>query len=79
MRALHKEELAVVAGGIGAVSFWNDQSGNSQSNFQGGNSGTGAVFGIGVNNNFPAQLFGQNANVTGPIVAETSNNTSISL
>jgi hypothetical protein len=79
MRALYKEEMAVVAGGIGDVAFVNDQSGNWQSNFQGGNTGVGAVFGIGVNNNFPAQLFVQNGNVTGPIVAETSNNTSISL
>jgi hypothetical protein len=79
MRALHKEEMAVVAGGIGSVTFVNDQSGNSQSNFQGGNTGTGAVFGIGVENNFPKQLFVQNANVTGPLVQESSNNVSISL
>jgi hypothetical protein len=79
MRTLHKEEMAVVAGGIGAVSFTNTQDNNSQSNFQGGNSGTGIFLGIGVNNNFPAQLFVQNANVTGPEVIESSNNTSISL
>ena len=78
MRALHKEEMAVVAGGLGDITFTNTQSNSTQTNFQGGNTGIGCSS-IGVDNNFPNQVAIQNGNVIGPVFSESINNTSLSI